>query len=119
MEKPETVTFSEIYQESYFPFLVLRAAVLSGHVLNRSRFSCDTQWRVKFTNHFEVLFIDEEDTQKSNKEQDHLICKETVPETDELDLGIEASSDSDTSLGLGQSPSELNTEMEECVGSTV
>ena len=69
----------------------------------------------KITNHFEVLFIDEEDTQKSNKEQDHLVCEETVTEIDELDLGIEDSSDSDMSLGLGQSPSELNTEMEECV----
>ena len=55
----------------------------------------------KITNHFEVLFIDEEDTQKSNKKQDHLVCQETVTEIDELDLGIEASSDSDTSLGLG------------------
>ena len=69
----------------------------------------------KITNHFEVLFIDEEDTQKSNKEQGQLVCEETVTEIDELDLGIEDSSDSDVSLGLGQSPSELNIEMEECV----
>ena len=69
----------------------------------------------KITNHFEVLFIDEEDIQKSNKEQGHWVCKETETETDELDLGIEDSSDSDMSLGLGQSPSELNIQMEECV----
>ena len=71
------------------------------------------------TNHFKVLFIDqdEEDTQKSNKEQGHLVfvSEETVAEIDGLDLGIEDSSDSDMSLGLGQSPRELNIEMEECV----
>ena len=45
-----------------------------------------------------------------------MVCEETVTEIDELDLGIENSSDSDMSLGLGQSPSELlNIEMEECV----
>ena len=69
----------------------------------------------KITNHFEVLFIDEEDIQKSNKEQGHWVCEETVTEIDELDLGIEDSSDSDMSLGPGQSPSELNIQMEECV----
>ena len=69
----------------------------------------------KITNHFEVLFIDEEDTQKSNKEQGHWVCEETATEIDELDLGIEDSSDSDMSLGLGQSPSELNIQMEERV----
>ena len=69
----------------------------------------------KITNHFEVLFIDEEDIQKSNKEQGHWVCEETVTEIDELDLGIEDSSDSDMSLGLGQCPSELNIQMEECV----
>ena len=70
----------------------------------------------KITNHFEVLFIDEEDIQKSNKEQGDWVCEETVTEIDELDLGIEDSSDSDMmSLGLGQSPSEQNIQMEECV----
>ena len=71
-----------------------------------------------YTDHFEVLFIYEENIQKSNKEQDHLVCEETVTEIDdidELDLGIEDSSDSNVILGLGQSPSELNIETEECV----
>ena len=54
----------------------------------------------KITNHFEVLFIDEEDTQKLDKEQGYLACEETVTEIDELDLGIEDSLDSDLSLGL-------------------
>ena len=62
-----------------------------------------------------MLFIDEEDTKKLDKEQGYLVCEETVTEIDELDLGIEDSSDSDLSLGQGQSPSELNIEMEECV----
>ena len=69
----------------------------------------------KITNRFEVLFIDEEDTQKLDKEQGYLVCEETVTEIDELDLGIEDSSNSDMNLGLRQSPSEWNIEMEECV----